>query len=637
MDGFLTDVVYNPDRILHPLKRVGAKGEGRFERVGWDEALDAIASRLRRVRDESGGEAILPYSFAGTMGVAQGSSLDRHFFACLGASELARTICGSTAGAGVGMTLGSENGILQEDLLDSRFIIVWGGNPVVTAPHGWPILQRAREAGARLVSIDPLRSATAARADWHVRPHPGTDAALALGMMHVIVREGLHDRDYLDRHTVGFPQLEERLAEYPPERVAAITGLAAEEIVELATAYASTRPAAIQVSIGLEKHEHGGMIYRSIACLPALVGAWKERGGGLTNGTWTLFGQAMNWDGLPALAEPPQVRTINMVQLGGALTDPDLDPPIRALVVYNANPATIAPNQNRVVEGLRRDDLFTVVLEHFVTDTALYADYVLPATTQAEHLDLIVPWGSRYLALNQPAIEPRGETLPNSEIFRRLARRMELDEPGLQSTDEELLSALFESDHPYLEGITWERMKRDGWASLNLPEPHVPFRDGGFPTASGKCELYSAKMEEQGMDPLPAYVAVERSREAVERHPLQFMSPKWSRHFVNSSHANQPRLEGAAGKPRLRIHPDDAERRGIAPGATIRVFNGRGAIELEAEVTDAMLPGVVAMLHGWWASRIGGSSANALTGEGLADLGGGSRLHDVWVEVERAS
>lgn len=634
MNGFLTDVVYSPERVLYPLKRVGAKGEARFERVGWDEALDDVAKRLQAVTDEHGGEAVLPYNFAGTMGIVQGWSLDARFFARLGATRLEHTICGATAATGLSATLGTDTGILQEDLLDSRFIVMWGGNPVVTNEHGWPFVQEARAKGARLVVIDPHRSATAAEADWHLRPHPGTDTALALGLMHVIVREGLHDEDYLERYTIGFDRLRERLEEYPPEAVASITGVPTDDIVELAKAYATTRPVAIQMHIGLEKHRHGGMTYRTVACLPALVGAWREQGGGLLHGTSRIFADAIDYAGL-AVGTESSTRSVSMSQIGRALTGaPDLalDPPIKAMIVYNSNPATIAPNQNLVVEGLKRDDLFTVVIEQFVTDTARYADYVFPATTQAEHLDMIVPYGMRYLALNTPAIEPLGEARPNTEVFRQLARRLGFDEEYLYHSDEELIRTALSTDHLAKHGVTFERLQEEGWKSLDLVEG-PPFAGGLFPTPSGKCELYSESLEAQGLDPLPGYVAIQRSSEEAANHPLRFMSPKWSPHFVNSSHANQPRLEQAAGEPRLRIHPDDAAARGIGDGDPVRVFNARGMVTLAAKVTDEVQQSCVVMLHGWWASRIGGSSANALTHDDLADVGGGSAMHDTWVQV----
>ena len=637
MDGFLTDVVYNPERVLHPLKRVGPKGEGRFEQVSWDQALDDIAGRLRRIVDQHGGEAILPYNFAGTMGSVQGWSLGKRFFSRLGATNLEHTICGSTAWAGLAATMGTGTGMLPEEIERSRFIVMWGGNPVITNPHGWALVEQARKAGATLVVIDPLRSPTAARADWHLRPRVGTDPALALGLMHVIVREGLHDADYVDRYTTGFERLQQRLDEYTPDRVAQITGLAAEDVVRLARAYATTRPAAIQVHIGMEKHRRGGMSYRSIACLPALVGAWREAGGGLLYSTGGLFDAALNLAPLSSTGEERPVRSINMVQLGQALTDDALAPPVMALVVYDSNPATIAPNQNLVAQGLERESLLTVVLEHFVTDTARYADYVLPATTQAEHLDLLVPYGTRYVSLNLPAIEPQGEALPNTEIFRRLARRLDFKERYLYTSDEDLVRLALKSDDPMLAGITYERLARDGWAPLNLEQRGLPFAKGGFPTPSGKCELYSEALAKQGLDPLPGYSAPERTPADVTAHPLRFMSPKWNPYFVNSSHANQPRLERAAGRPSLRIHPADAVTRGIANGDPVRVRNERGSVALAAELTEDMQPGIVALLHGWWASRIGGSSANALTSAVLADLGGGSSLHDTWVEVERVT
>jgi len=637
MDGFLEDVVYSEDRVLHPMRRVGPKGEGRFERVSWDEALDDVARRLRAVVEQHGAEAVLPYSFAGTMGMVQGWSLDGRFFARLGASRLERTICGSTASAGLRVTLGTSAGMMPEDLLDSRLIVLWGGNPVVSNPHGWTLVEEARARGARVVSIDPLRSPTAAKADWHLRPRPGTDTALALGLMHVIVREKRHDADYVERHTVGFAPLEKRLAECPPERVEQVTGVGRADVVRLAREYARTRPAAIQVHIGLEKHRQGGMTYRTIACLPALVGAWRDPGGGLLHSTSDLFDAAMNLAALSAAPGAKPARAINMVRLGRALLDPALKPGVHALVVYDSNPATIAPDQNRVRRGLEREDLLTVVLDHFVTDTARYADYLLPATTQVEHLDLLVPYGTRYVSLNTPAIEPRGEAIPNTEFFRRLARRMGFDEPYLQASDEELARLALDSRHPHLKGITYERLRREGWAALDLPARRLPFATGGFPTPSGKCELYSEALKAQGMDPLPGWVGESRPPADASRHPLHFMSPKWSRQFVNSSHANQPRLEKAAGQPLVRLHPDDAGRRGIASGDRVRVFNERGEVSLTALVTDEMQPGVVTLWHGWWASRIGGASANALTSDALADLGGGSRLHDVWVDVAPAA
>lgn len=639
MDGFLTDVVYNPDRVVYPLRRVGEKGlsgEGRFERVGWDEALDDVASRLKKIIADHGPTAILPYSFAGTEGAVQRRSIDRRFFGRLGATLLDRNICGSTAHVGLSATMGTSSGILPEDIQKSRFIIVWGSNPVLTNPHGWPYIEQARREGARIVVIDPLRTETAERGDWHLRPIPGTDAALALGMMHVIVGEGLHDAEYVERHTLGFDRLRERLVEYPPERVAEITSLKSEDIVELAKAYATTRPSTIRMQIAMEKHSNGAMMYRSIACLPAIVGAWRDEGGGILQFTkWAEGALKLGAVLMPEL-EDSSTRSVNMVQLGRALTDETLDPRIHALIVYNSNPGTIAQNQNLVFEGLRRKDLLTVVIDHFVTDTARFADYVFPAATQAEYLDLVVPWGSPYLTLNVPAIEPVGEALPNTEIFRRLARRMGLEDDYLYTSDEDLIKTALDSDHPYLKDITYESLRRDGWAPLNLPRPFMPYAEGGFPTPSGQCELYAESLEAAGLDPLPGHVPPDGDPTSRERYPLTFMSTKAMRFFLNSSHANQPRHRRATGEPRLQIHPKDAAERGIENGTMVRVYNARGSIEIVAAVDDATLSGVVTMPHGFWASLLpGASSANALTSDSLSDMGGGGAIYDARVEVEK--
>ena len=489
MDRYL-DRVYSPERVLHPLRRVGDKGDGRFERVGWGEAIADVAGRLRRLIDRHGATTVLPYSYMGTQGVVQTSSLDRRFFARLGATRLERSICASTAGRGIVATLGATTGMVPEDIAHSRHIILWGTNTVVTNLHLWPFIRQARAAGATVVVIDPLKTRTAAQADWHLRPLPGTDAALALGMMHVIVNEDRHDKDFVERHTLGFDRLCERLHDYPPERVAAITGLQADDVVRLARAYAATQPSAIRVLVGMEHHAHGAMAFRTIACLPALVGAWRHRGGGIVDFTAKPHYQALNVAGAEKRhLEDRSIRSVNMVQLGEALTSQAMAPPIHALIVYNSNPAVIAPNLNRVRAGLARDDLFTVVHEQFVTDTARYADYVFPATTQVEHLDLLWSWGHTYVTLNRPAIAPLGEAVPNTEFFRRLARALGLQEADLFESDESIVRAALDSDHPYLEGVTFERLWQHGWAPLNLPADWRPFADGGFPTPSGKCEF----------------------------------------------------------------------------------------------------------------------------------------------------
>lgn len=634
--------VYSPDRLLYPLRRTGPKGSGEFERIGWDEALTDIAVRLNTIIAEHGPTAILPYSYSGTQGIIQAGGIATRFFNRLGATRLERAICGSTGGAGVEATLGTTVAMHPEDLAHSRFIILWGTNTVVTNLHLWPFIRQAQEQGARVVVVDPLKTRTTAAADWHVRPLPGTDAALALGMMRVIVAERLYDADYVERHTLGFDELVQRLDEYTPERVAALTGLDAEEIIALAHAYATTRPAAIRLLIGMEHHATAEMSFRAISCLPALVGAWREQGGGLLHHTMGFHGRALNGRAvsMPEL-EDRSIREVNMVQLGQALTDPALDPPIRALVVWSSNPATTAPNQNLVLRGLRRDDLFTVVHEQFLTDTARHADYVLPSTTELEHWDLFGSWGHTYVTLNQPAIPPVGEAISPSQLFRRLAARMGLDDPYLQTSDEEMIRAALASDHPSLRGANFERLLATGWAPLNLPDPWLPYAQGNFPTPSGKCEFSSPGLATRGLDPLPAYLPARESlhgdQALVARYPLMLLTPKSALHFLNSSYADSPRSLRAEREPVLDIHPEDATPRGIAEGDRVRVVNDRGVVELAARVGDRVRPGVVAMPSGWWASHSpGGSSANALTPDGLTLWGGGGDFHDTLVEVERA-
>jgi anaerobic selenocysteine-containing dehydrogenase len=616
---------YSPERLLEPLRRSGPKGSGRFEPIGWDEALDLVAGRLRAVVDEHGGEAVLPYSFMGTQGVVQGASMDRRFFARLGASALERTICGAAAVAGQLEANGTMACLRPQDLEHSRLIVLWGTNTIVTNLHLWPIVQRARAAGARVVAIDPLRTRTAAAADWHVRPLPGTDGALALGLMHVIVTEGLHDADYVARHTEGFERLAVELERWTPERAAAATGVAAEEVVALARAYATTRPAAIRRLIGLEHHLEGARTMRTIACLPALVGAWRERGGGLLGTTAWAAWNGLDQDALerPDL-RPAPVRSVNMVQLGRALTE--LEPPVRALVVYNANPATIAPDSGRVRRGLAREDLFTVVLEHFLTDTAAFADVVLPATTQIEHLDLVPSWGHTYLTLNRPAIAPLGQALPNSEVFRRLARRMGFAESCFEDSDEALVRAALAGASGPLAGITLEGLERDGWVEAALGEDWRPFAEGGFATPSGRCRLWSQELA-PGHDPPPG-----------DDEPLALLTAKSARHFLNSQYANLPRHLAAEGEPRLELHPDDARPRGIADGDLVRVSNRRAELLARARVGDVVRPGVVALPSGWWASRSPhGAAANALTTDALTDRGGAGAFHATRVEVRPAA
>jgi len=628
----LEDLVFHPDRVLHPLRRTGAKGEARFERIGWDEALADVAARLTKIMETDGAEAVLPYSYAGTEGVVQGRSLDRRFFARLGASKLVRNICGSAGYEGILATNGSFAGILPEDIVHSRYLLVWGANPVRSTPHMWPLMEEARRRGARLVVIDPLQSSTAERADWHVQPLPATDAALALGMMHVIVAKQLYDGEYVERWTLGFEQLRERLKEYTPVRVAAITGVAPEDIVRLGEEYARTRPTTIRTLVGMEHHANRAMMYRTIACLPALTGAWRRQGGGMLHMTAHLFPLGDVAVKAPQV-EQQGVREINMVRLGQALTDSRMKPAVKALFVYNSNPATIAPNQNLVRRGLQREDLFIVVLEHVITDTARYADYVFPAATQLEVLDLVESWGHQYLSLNLPAAAPAGESAPNTEFFRRLAARMGFTESYLFESDESIVRAALKSDHPLLEGITYERLAREGWAELKVAKPYLPYANGGFATPSGKCEFYAEGLKARGLDPLPAHSPVETDRE----YPLHLVSSKDTKQFLNSSMGHVESHRKAEGEPVVQMNRKDASARGIQDGDAVRVFNRRGEMRLRAVVRDRVRPRVVSIPQGWWASALeGNSSVNALTPDGLSDLGGGADFHDARVEVVKA-
>jgi len=629
--------VYSPERVLHPMKRVGRKGEGRFQRITWDEALDSVAGRLREIAATSGPQAVMPYSYAGNMGLLGYGSMDRRFFNALGASLLDRTIC-STAGAyGYKATAGKAMGLDPEAIVNARLIVAWGANVVSSNVHLWPFIEEARRRGARLACVDPFRSRTAEKADLHIAPLPGTDAALALGMMHVVFRDRLEDRDFLERHAVGHEELRERAQQWPPARAAETTGLRPEEIEAFAREYATTRPSAIRINYGLNRHAGGGMAVRTIACLPAVVGAWRDAGGGAllsTSGTFPVDDDALQ---RPDLV-PPGTRTLNMNQLGRILNDASLTPPVGALFVYNSNPAAVAPEQESVRRGLAREDLFVVVHEQFQTDTADFADVLLPATTTLEHYDIHKAYGHLYVSLSRPAIEPLGEAISNPELFRRLAARMGLDHPCLRDSDEQMARQAFKWDHPFMAGITFERLEREGSVRLAVPDPFVPFAEGAFPTPSGKCELVSARLAAEGHDPVAGYVPPREGRTSspalAERYPLAFISPP-AHHFLNSTFSAQPVFVRREGEASVTLHPDDAAPRGIADGAMARVFNDRGSFLARARVSDAARPGVVVGLSIWWAKLCpGGRNANAVTSQELTDMGGGATFYDVLVDVE---
>jgi anaerobic selenocysteine-containing dehydrogenase len=635
--------VYSPERVLHPLRRVGAKGEGRFERVSWDEALAEIARRLHGVIDRHGGEAVYGWNSAGNQGLLQMSSLDRRLFARMGASRLSGSLCGLTARSGVAATNGDGRGADPVDVRHARFVILWGTNTRITNRHLWPFVEEARADGATIVVIDPVRTATAEAADWFVQPLPGTDAALALAMMHVFVRDGLVDRDYVDAHAEGYDDLVERVAGWPPERAAEVCGLDAGEIERLARAYATTTPAMIRVLIGAEHRSNGAMLYRTIACLPVLTGAWRHRGGGLARSTSAWNGVAVD-DGVfdaPHLAPPlpggRERRAINMNELGAALTDPAMDPPVMALVVWGGNPLVTVPRSELIRAGLAREDLFCVVSEQFVTDTARYADLVLPATTQLEHLDVVPAWGHLNLGWNAPAIAPLGEAVPNTELWRRLAAAMGYTEAELFASDAELLDAALWRLDPGRRA----ELERDGFVRLPLPDAVLPFADGGFATASGRALLRNDGLAAIGQDPLPTHTPAPESPAGdpalAARYPLVLVTTKSHPRFLNSSYTHLPGHGSAeGGEPWLDIDAVDAAARGIGDGDLVEVVNDRAALVVRARIGDRLRPGVVGLPFGWWSQHHrDGGLVNALTNGAPTDWGGGVAFHDTLVEVRR--
>jgi len=622
-----TERTYHPNRLLHPLRRVGRKGEGRFERISWDEAVQSIANRLAPIAADDP-EQILPYSYAGTMGLVQGESMAQRFFHRLGASLLDRTICASAGTAGHKITLGSRIGMDMELADEAKLIVFWGSNAITSSVHFWARAQQAKRRGATLVAIDPYRSLTAEKCHVHVALLPGTDAALALGLMHVLIRDDLIDHDYVGRHTLGFEELRGRAAAYPPERVAAICGITAGEIESLARLYGTTRPSLIRANYGLQRARGGGMGMRNITCLPALVGAFRDAAGGVllsTGGNFAVDEAALS---RPDLLGERRPRTINMSTIGHALLDERA--PIRAVIVYNSNPVAVAPDSTRVARGFAREDLFTVVLEHFQTDTADYADIVLPATTQLEHLDVIKPYGHYYMVANNPAIQPLGEAKPNTEIFRLLSRAMGFSEACFGDSDEVIAQAAVARDWDFA-GV-----REDGWKRIGPPKGTARFANGGFDTPSGKVEFLSASALSLGLDSLPDYIAPHEDTrsELARRYPLAMISPP-ARNFLNSSFVNVESLRASEGEPWLDLHPEDAMPRGIADGNYVRVFNERGSLELRARVTDRARRGVVVALSVWWKKLArDGKNANELTSsDTLTDMGRAPIFYDCLVEV----
>lgn len=611
--------VYHPDRVLHPLVRVGPKGTGEFRRASWDEALEVVAANLRRVIAEHGGEAILPWGDAGTQGLLQMSYLDRFFFAGIGASRQIDSLCGATAGAGLAATYGSKHSADPMDVRFAELVILWGTNTRLTNRHLWPFVEEAREKGARVVVVDPVRTITAQSADWFIQPLPGTDVALMLGVMHVLIRDDLVDHAYVRDHAVGFDELARHVADWTPERAAEVCGLEPDQVEDLARAYGTTARSFIRTLIGAEHHEQGAMFFRTLGCLPVLTGAWRHRGGGLSRsvGVWS---ESVADD--EAMDPGSSTRGVSMNRLGEALTSDEMG--IHALFVWNGNPLVSAPNAAAIREGLEREDLFTVVSEQFITDTARYADVVFPATTQIEQVDVVQSWGHLYLGWNEPAIEPLGEAVPNSELWRRLASVMGVDHPVFALDDRELLGRA-------MPGTDLDRLSAEGFFRLDLPEELLPYRDGGFATPDGKALLYSEALEQAGHHPLPTYTP---STEGVgsargESYPLTLLTPKTHVRFLNTTYSGHHGEKEKA--PAVEIDPKDAADRGIAEGDMIRVFNDRGELRLPARISDRLRPGVAAIPWGWWGAE---ANVNALTNDSPTDWGGGAAFYDTLVQAE---
>jgi molybdopterin guanine dinucleotide-containing S/N-oxide reductase-like protein len=659
------DRVYSPQRVLYPMRRIAAKGPHRsfapsvqpgaaiptssdltWQRISWDEALDEIASRFRAIAAELGSEAILPYSFGGTLGTLNSASMDRRFFHRLGASQLERAICSAAGEAGLESVLGVKLGTEPEQFAHAKYIIAWAANIHANNVHLWPFITEARRNGAKLVVIDPYRTRTAACADWYLPINPGTDAALALGMMHVIIGENLHDADYVAKYTLGFEQLQEKVKEYPPERVAQWTGIAAEDIRKLAREYATVRPSVIRLNYGVQRSERGGMSTRAVVMLPCVIGSWKEVGGGLqmsTSGVVDLNGAALKRKDLMKTALGREARTINMVKLGHALNTLN-DPPVKALFVYGSNPAAVCPEHNEVVRGLLRPDLFTVVHEQFFTDTTDYADIVLPATTFFEHKDLQKAYGHYYLQVSNQAIEPLGECRSNVDLFRALAEHMEFDEDCFRETVDEMIDTALESNNPWMEGITRERLERDPHVRYSFTavptcsdkSPFLPFAQGNFRTPSGKAELYNEALKAQGLDPVADFTPPTESRHGKKESafPLELLARK-ADNFLNSTFSNVPSVQEMEEPGLLEISVSDARARGIAEGDKVRVYNRRGEVQLKARVDGKVQAGVVSASLNWAKNAPGFQSINVLTSEKLTDMGNSATFYSVLVEVER--
>ncbi|MEV0588530.1 molybdopterin-dependent oxidoreductase [Nonomuraea sp. NPDC050310] len=604
------------DRILHPMRRVGPKGSGQFERISWDEALEEISVRLRGIVEEFGGEAIWPYQGTGSLGYLQGCEGvgGRRFWNALGASKHWLNICSAAGNSGLTLANGTPGGMDPEDFAHAKLILLWGTNTLTSGHHLWKFIQDAKAAGAHVVAIDPIRTRTADQADEHLAIRPGTDAALALGLLNVVVAEGAVDEAFVAEHTSGWDDFAAEIARYPVERVAELTGIPAEAIHRLGTRLAHTRPTAIRATMGIQRHAGGGTALRTIAAIPGVTGDWRHQGGGVA---YSTSGHVhLNIDTRDDLLAQP-VRTLTMTRLASDLEK------VKCLWVYGANPVGSTSDSERIRRGLLRDDLFTVVMEHFPTDTVDYADIVLPATMQIEHMDLHAGYGHLYLLWNEPAVAPPGECLSTTETFRRLAAHMGLDEPALHASDLELAAELLDSGHPSLEGITLDRLRKEGWVRMSYPQPFTPFAEG-FPTRDGRLRF-----------PPRGKAYVPPRSVAASPYGLTLITPA-AHTFLNTTFANNPELVRRAKEPVVLVNAADAAARGLSDGQRVRVHNDHGAFPALVEISDRVAPGVVASPKGRWPKLSGGANPNSVVQEGDADLGRGALYHDNRVEISPA-
>jgi anaerobic selenocysteine-containing dehydrogenase len=650
---------YNPDRILYPMKRVGPKGSGKYQRISWDEALSTIKRKWTEIIAQYGSTAIMPHAYLGNQGTANGLTAGDAFFNRLGSTVAEKTYCESGSSTAWVMTVGPTGGLDVESLAYAKYIIVWGMNMVSTNLHAWPFVLEARSKGAKIVVIDPFKSRTAKQADLHIAIKPGTDAALALGMMNVIIQEGFVDYDYVEKYTLGYEELKARAAEFPVERVSEITGIPAADIVKLAREYATTPPAAIREGVAVERCPGGGDAVRAITCLPALIGAWRHVGGGAVEMPIYEFPMSVAHVSRPDWIKPG-TRVLNELDLGAALTGKmKLDPPIKSVFVYNSNPVSQAPDAGELVRGLQREDLFTVCSELFITDTAKYADILLPSTMQAEQYDIMVTWGHLYIMLNQPAIPAPGECVANIDLFRKLAKTMGFNDEYWDLTDDEWLTLSYDWSSSALEGITLDVLKKEGWKRLNvgMPDVRAPHAAGNFKTPSGKCEFKSSMAEGGNMvldvwrsgytemqiggyvDPVPNYIppheAVDSEPKKAAQFPLNLISPK-PHAFLNTQYGNEGPQMKRQGEQRIMINPSDAASRSIANGAYVRVFNERGTFEAKADLTDDVGAGLIVTNVGHWPGlNRTGTAVNSTTAPRHANLGQAGVYSDNRVEVER--